>query len=113
MSKYALVIVEMEDGCKFPEDVVVEILCRLPKKSLARLKSVSNNWLTLISDLSRVSPKRSTSSGLVCLSILTEPSRCIWRPWTVKFLSLDSRGNAFLRECSTLSNIREIYWIVS
>ncbi|KAG4970224.1 hypothetical protein AAZX31_13G091900 [Glycine max] len=33
-----------------PEELIIEILLRLPVKSLLRFKRVCNSWLSLISD---------------------------------------------------------------
>ncbi|KAL5998776.1 hypothetical protein ACLOJK_009724 [Asimina triloba] len=59
----------MEKAKSFPDDILIEILCRLPKKSLFRFKCVSKQWLTLISNRNSVFPK-TTHLGLVCQSYL-------------------------------------------
>ncbi|XP_038718416.1 F-box protein At5g07610-like isoform X2 [Tripterygium wilfordii] len=40
-----------EIGFELPDDVLVEILCRLPERSLIRLKCVSNSWHNLINNV--------------------------------------------------------------
>ncbi|CAK9142904.1 unnamed protein product [Ilex paraguariensis] len=37
-------------SCNLPQDLIVEILSRLPVKSLLRFKSVSKPWLALINN---------------------------------------------------------------
>ncbi|KAL5998777.1 hypothetical protein ACLOJK_009725 [Asimina triloba] len=83
---------------KLNEDAVVEILCRLPKKSLARFKCVSKQWLRLISDRSRVSPKTTaaTNAGLVFQCFVPPQHRRpgIDRRSPLSFLRVDSEGRA-------------------
>ncbi|KAL5999755.1 hypothetical protein ACLOJK_038040 [Asimina triloba] len=95
---------ETEEKSNLCEDMVVEILCRLPSKSLARFKCVSKQWLTLMSDRNRVSPK-TTRLGLVCQSFFYPSKDMDKKRSRMVFFHVDlkGKGSAYL-DCSDLGS---------
>ncbi|KAL5997263.1 hypothetical protein ACLOJK_008193 [Asimina triloba] len=71
------------------DEILADILCRLPWKTLCRFKCVSKRWRNLISDRKMVIPRRS-HTGLVL-----QCSKYGYNPFlTTTFLGLDNRGGA-------------------
>ena len=68
----------MEEGATavayLPDDLVVNILARLPAKSLCRFKCVSRRWRRLISDPAHRARLTQTLSGFFFVSC--DPARC-------------------------------------
>lgn len=56
-----------DDFCKFPEDMVVHILSRLPPKSLMRFKCIHKSLLTIIETSEFVAKHLSNSTRYVLL----------------------------------------------
>lgn len=68
-----------------PDDLIVEILCRVPYRSLCQFKCVSRSWLVLCSDpdIRKRSPQ--TVSGFFCYSNECDDD-------DLRFLNISGRG---------------------
>ncbi|CAA0828040.1 Unknown protein [Striga hermonthica] len=83
------VTISFQDGL-WPEWILMEVVCRLPIKMVIRCKSVSKQWLSLISDPSFACFYNITSRGWQASAF----SGSVWRrpPWVFIFNKMSAEG---------------------